>query len=143
MKPTAEEENVMKKDLRLMKVGAIIVLSLAYIGYILLMILKKASDLFVLLNLYENSSQSYPFPSHLTVNWQLCSDTEPMDFIDMSLFAFVFAVTAFLIVGTFLHRVETLGHIIRTTSVRKKSTSREGKQKDTVAVNRVEGDVMA
>merc|ERR1719295_430362 len=108
----------MKKDLRLMKVGAIIVLSLAYIGYILLMILKK----------------SYPFPSHLTVNWQLCSDTEPMDFIDMSLFAFVFAVTAFLIVGTFLHRVETLGHIIRTTSVRKKSTSREGKQKDTVAV---------
>ena len=42
LKPTAEEENVMKKDLRMMKVGAIIVLSLAYIGYILLMILKKA-----------------------------------------------------------------------------------------------------
>ena len=43
MKQTAEEENVMKKDLRLMKVGAIIVLFLAYVGYILLMILKKAS----------------------------------------------------------------------------------------------------
>ena len=47
MKQTAEEENVMKKDLRWMKIGAIIVLSLAYIGYILLMILKKASDIFV------------------------------------------------------------------------------------------------
>ena len=66
-----------------------------------------------------------------------------MDFIDMSLFGFVFAVTGFLIVGTFLHRVETLGHIIRTTSVRKKSSGEEGKQKNTVAVTHVDSDVMA
>ena len=43
-KPTEEEEDVMKKDLRLMKIGAIIVLSLFYIGYVLLMVLKKASS---------------------------------------------------------------------------------------------------
>ena len=43
MKQAAEDEKVMKKDLRLMKIGAIIVLFLAYVGYILLMILKKAS----------------------------------------------------------------------------------------------------
>ena len=45
MKQTAEEENVMKKDLRLMKVGAIIVLFIAYIGYILLMVLKKVKKM--------------------------------------------------------------------------------------------------
>ena len=77
------------------------------------------------------------------MNWELCSTTEPMDFIDMSLFAFVFAVTGFLIVGTFLHRAETLAHIIRTTSVRKKSTSKEETQKNTVAVTHVDGDVVA
>ena len=77
------------------------------------------------------------------MNWELCSSNEPMDFIDMSLFAFVFAVTAFLIVGTFLHRVETLAHIIRTTSVRKKSCSEEGKQKSTVAVTHLDTDIMA
>ena len=144
MKQTAEEENVMKKDLRWMKIGAIIVLSLAYIGYILLMILKKASGKF---NFHSFSitifCQAYPLPSHLSVNWKLCSTNEPMDFIDMSLFAFVFAVTGFLIVGTFLHRVETLGHIIRTTSVRKKSSGKEGKQKNTVAVTHVDSDLMA
>ena len=146
MKQTAEEENVMKKDLQWMKIGAIIVLFLAYIGYILLMILKKASEFLLLLlfNFHHNSlCQAYPLPSHLSVNWELCSTHEPMDFIDMSLFAFVFAVTGFLIVGTFLHRVETLGHIIRTTSVRKKSSDEEGKQKNTVAVTHVDIDVMA
>ena len=62
----------------------------------------------------------------------------------MSLFGFVFAVTGFLIVGTFLHRVETLGHIIRTTSVRKKKSSGdEGKQKNTIAVTHVDSDLMA
>ena len=95
-------------------------------------------------NFYQNSlCQAYPLPSHLSVNWELCSTNEPMDFIDMSLFGFVFAVTGFLIVGTFLHRVETLGHIIRTTSVRKKSSGKEGKQKNTVAVTHVDSDVMA
>merc|ERR1711962_382072 len=126
-KPTEEEEDVMKKDLRLMKIGAIIVLSLFYIGYVLLMVLKK----------------EYPLPSHLSINWKLCSSNEPMDFIDMSLFAFVFAVTGFLIVGTFLHRVETLSHIIRTTSVRKKSSDEEGKIEDTVTVSHVDTDIMA
>ena len=80
-------------------------------------------------------------PSHLSVNWELCSTSEPMDFIDISLFAFVFAVSGFLIVGTFLHRAETLAHIIRTTSVRKKI--KEGKEENTVAVTHVDSDVMA
>ena len=72
MKQTAEEENVMKKDLRLMKVGAIIVLFIAYIGYILLMVLKKASEIFVVVHFQFLTELSPAEPSlcELGVMWR-------------------------------------------------------------------------
>ena len=66
MKQTAEEENVMKKDLRWMKIGAIIVLSLAYIGYILLMILKKASGQLIFHSISIKILCARPIPCQAT-----------------------------------------------------------------------------
>ena len=122
MKLTEKEEDVMKKDLRLMKIVSMIVLFSSYLGYTLLMILKKA----------------YPFPSHLTVNIALCGSGELLDFIDVVLFLFVSSVIFFLLVGTFLHRAETLAHIIRTTRVRKKKSP--GCQEDVIHVIHVDED---
>ena len=129
MKLTEKEEDVMKKDLRLMKIVSMIVLFSSYIGYTLLMILKVA----------------YPFPSRLTVNLALCGSSERLDFIDMGLFLLVLSVIFFLLVGTFLHRAETLAHIIRTTRVRKKKSPgcQEDTQSATVDVVHVDADYLA
>ena len=126
MKLTGAEEDVIKKDLRMMKMVTMGVLFLSYLAYSLLMILKK----------------EFPLPRRLPVNLSICGAEEPMDFIEVTLFLFMSAVLGFLLVGTVLHRAETLGHIIRTTRVRKVRGGADNSGA-TLDVTHVQGDVFA
>ena len=96
-----EEENIIKRDLKMMKISAVILLGTSNIAYSLLMILK-----------YE-----FPLSSPYTVGITFCQTEEQVDFIDISLFVFVTGVTLCLLLGTFLHRMETLSHIVQTTPI--------------------------
>ena len=98
-----EEENVIKRDLKLMKIGAVILLGSSNIAYSLLMILK-----------YE-----FPLSTTWTVGITFCQTEQQVDFIDISLFVFVMGVTLSLLLGTFLHRMDTLSHIVQTTPIMK------------------------
>ena len=60
-----------------------------------------------------------------------------MDFIDISLFIFVTGITLFLLLGTFLHRIETLSHIVQTTPVIKKKTEPETETGEVADENQV------
>ena len=104
-----EQEKVIKKDLRIMKIVSVLVLFSTNVGYSLLMILKM----------------SFPLPSKWAIGITFCTTSENVDFIDVSLFVFVTVITLFLLLGTFLHRMETLSHIVRTTTVIKKKTVHE------------------
>lgn len=118
-----DQEHVMKKDLKVMKLVCVIVLFTTNFGYSLLMMLKKA----------------FPLPSNLTINLEFCGTHEPVDIIDISLFVFVSGIILFLVIGTLLHRAETLAHIIRTTSVRKKTWD----PKPIMVINHLDSNVMA
>ena len=100
-KLTEEQENIMKQDLKFMKRVSIIVLFTTNIGFSLAMVLKQA----------------FPFPSKLAIDIVFCGTHEPVDFVDLTLFCFVSIVILFLLVGTIVHRAETLSHIVRTTSL--------------------------
>ena len=104
-----EQENIMKRELKIMQIVSVLVLGSTNIGYSLLMTLKM----------------SFPFPSSWAIGITFCSSSENVDFIDISLFVFVTVITLFLLLGTFLHRMETLSHIVQTTPVIKKKTVSE------------------
>lgn len=104
-----EQENIIKRDLKIMKIVSVLVLGSTNIGYSLLMTLKM----------------SFPFPSSWAIGITFCSSSDNVDFIEISLFVFVTVITLFLLLGTFLHRMETLSHIVQTTLVIKKKTASE------------------
>merc|ERR1711915_57159 len=107
-----EQEAVIKRDLKLMKIGAVIALGISNIGYSVIMILKMEITL----------------PDWLTIGIKFCVSDHQVDYIDISLFVFVTVITSFLMIGTFLHRMETLSHIVMTTPVIKKKTSDVGEK---------------
>ena len=63
-----EQENVIKKDLKIMKIVSVAVLGFTNISYSLLMILKM----------------SFPFPSNLGIGITFCFSQVNLDFIDIT-----------------------------------------------------------
>ena len=108
-KQNEEEEKVIRKDLKIMKIVSVLVLFSSNIAFSLMMVMKKA----------------FPLPRRWTVGITFCTTKEHVDFIDISLSVFVTGITLFFCIGSFLHRMETLSHIVRTTSVLKKKTLQE------------------
>ena len=97
LKPTKfneEQENVIKKDLKIMKIVSVAVLGFTNISYSLLMILKMS------------------FPSNLGIGITFCLVN--LDFIDITLLVFVSVITIFLLLGTILEKCTAMAHLTKS-----------------------------